>query len=86
MSPGLVSGGGGKGEGGGRGVIEIACTFLEELLLGGSDAKKWGDHQKKKFFINNSLISIKVLGLCDIISVMYVFAPPMGLNYSLSGD
>ena len=23
------------------------------LLLGGSNAEKWGDHKKKKFFINN---------------------------------
>ena len=25
------------------------------LLLGGSNAEKWGDHKKKKFYINNSV-------------------------------
>ena len=32
------------------------------LHLGSSNAEKWGDHQRKKFFINNSvdtLISFK---------------------------
>ena len=32
--------------------VEIACTFLGRFLLGGSNAKKWDDHQKK-FFINS---------------------------------
>ena len=35
---------------------------MGESLLGGSNAEKWGDHRKKKFFINNSvevLISFK---------------------------
>ena len=58
---------------------------------------KWGGHQKKKFFIINSLKSIKVQEDCDIISVMkvthngvqwklYAFGSPMGLNYSLYGN
>ena len=29
--------------------------FFGRLLLGGSNAEKWGDHKKKKFFINNSV-------------------------------
>ena len=48
-----------KGEGGGWEDVEIACTFLGRLLLGfllgGSNVKKWDDHQKKKLFINNSI-------------------------------
>ena len=28
------------------------------FLLGGSNAKKWGDHKKKKFFISNSVEAI----------------------------
>ena len=28
------------------------------LLLGDSNAEKWGDHQKKKFFINNSVDAV----------------------------
>ena len=35
-------------------------------MLGVSNAEKWGDHQKKKFFINNSVeavILFKVLGV-----------------------
>ena len=69
-----------------------------EMVLGGSNAEKWGYHQKKKFFIqfiNNYLKSIKEN--CDIISVikatqigcqwkLYIFAQPMGLNYSLCDD
>ena len=38
---------------------EIACTFLGRLLLGlllgGSIAKKWDEHQKKRLFTNNSI-------------------------------
>ena len=36
--------------------------FFGGLLLGGANAEKWGDHQKRKFFLNNSveaLISFK---------------------------
>ena len=29
--------------------------ILVGLLLGSSNEEKWGDHQKKKFFINNSV-------------------------------
>ena len=29
--------------------------FLGGLLLGSSNAEKWGDHKNKKFFINNSV-------------------------------
>ena len=29
--------------------------FFGHLLLGGSNAEKWSDHKKKKFFINNSI-------------------------------
>ena len=35
-------------------AVEIGYTFWG-LLLGGSNAEKWGDHQKKIFFINNSV-------------------------------
>ena len=46
--------------------------FCWELLLGGSDAEKWGDHQKKKFFKNNSLKSIKFKEDYDIIFVLKI--------------
>ena len=29
--------------------------FFERLLLRGSNVEKWGDHKKKKFFVNNSV-------------------------------
>ena len=32
--------------------------FFCRLLLGGSSAEKWGDCQKKKFFINNSVKAV----------------------------
>ena len=32
--------------------------FFGGLLLGGSNAEKWGDHQKEKFFINNSVEAV----------------------------
>ena len=35
------------------------------LMLGDSNAEKWGDHQNKKFFIDNFVKSIKVNGGCD---------------------
>ena len=35
------------------------------LMLGESNAEKWGDHQNKKFFIDNFVKSIKVNGGCD---------------------
>ena len=43
-----------------RGVEEgggtaIACTFLMGLCLGSSNVEKWGKHQRKKLFINNSV-------------------------------
>ena len=54
ISPGFVSGGGRVG---GR----WNCMYLSSrLFLGGSNAEKWGDHQNNKFFITNSLRSIKV--------------------------
>ena len=34
---------------------EIAYTSFGGLLFGGINGKKWGDHQKEKFFINNSV-------------------------------
>ena len=40
----------------------IWVYFLGGLLLRGSNAEKWGDHKKKKFFINKSIevvISLK---------------------------
>ena len=65
------------------------------LLLGSSNAEKWGD-QEKKFFDNNSLKPFKVERSCEIIYVMkvtqnggqwklYTLALPIGLNYSLCG-
>ena len=36
-------------------AIGIVSTFFGVLDLGGSHAEKRGDHQKKKFFINNSV-------------------------------
>ena len=29
--------------------------LLGGFLLGGSNTEKWGDHKKRKFFINNSV-------------------------------
>ena len=37
------------------GVVEIACVFLGEFLLGDSTVKKMSDYQKKYFFINKSI-------------------------------
>ena len=34
-------------------AVEIAYFLEGGLLLGGSNAEKWGDHQKKKFLISN---------------------------------
>ena len=51
VSPGLVLGDGGR--------VEIVCAFFflggGGALLGDSKVEKWGDHQKKKFFINKSV-------------------------------
>ena len=47
----------------GVGVVGGHCncmSLFSGLLLGGSNPEKWDDYQKKKFFINNSLKSIKV--------------------------
>ena len=30
------------------------------LLLGSSNAKKWDDHKKKKFFTNNSMAGVEI--------------------------
>ena len=46
VSAGLASGGGGD--------HKLHIPF-GRLLLGGSNTEKWGDHQKKKFFIGNSV-------------------------------
>ena len=46
----------------GWGTIGIVSTFFGVLHLGGSHAEKRGDHQKKKFFINNS---VEDLILCN---------------------
>ena len=37
------------------GLLELYVPFFGGMLLGGSYAEKRGDHQKKKFFINNSV-------------------------------
>ena len=42
---------------------EIGYIFWEGLLLGGSNAENWGDHKKKKLFINNSVDNVKHQGL-----------------------
>ena len=79
------------------GIVKSAPLFQGRLLLGELNAKKWGDHLKKKLFIYNSLKFIKVQGDCDIISVrkvtqtggqwkLYTLAPLTGLNYSLCGN
>ena len=39
----------------------MTCICLGGFLLGGSNAKKWGDHRKNNFFINNSV----GLSMCD---------------------
>ena len=39
---------------GGWWAVEITCICLGGFLLGGSNAEKWGDHQKRNFFTNNS--------------------------------
>ena len=40
------------------GLSELRVLSLG-LLFGDSNPEKWSDHQRKKFFINNSLKSIK---------------------------
>ena len=50
VSPGFVT-----EDEGGMGAVEITCAFFGGFLLGGSNAEKWGDHQKKKFFLNKSV-------------------------------
>ena len=37
----------------GTGLLELYLPFWGELQLGHSHAERNGDHQKKKFFINN---------------------------------
>ena len=54
LSLGLVS------EVGRAGAGRNCVYFFGGLLLGGSDVEKWSDHEKKKFFVNNSLKSIQV--------------------------
>ena len=54
-SPGRVSGGGGKV----WEACEIGYIIFGGLLLGGSNAERWSDHKKKKFFINNS-VEVKI--------------------------
>ena len=54
--------------------------FLEWLLLGGSNAEKWGDHQNKKFFLYNSVevvISLmeKHQGLLKLHELFFFFLP-----------
>ena len=39
----------------GLGTVEIAYTFFKKIVVGRFICGKWGDHQKKKFFINNSV-------------------------------
>ena len=39
----------------------MACTCLGGFLSGSSNAKEWGDHRKKNFFINDSV----GLSMCD---------------------
>ena len=56
VSPGLVLGNRGR-----VGVIETACAFFGGLL-GDANTKKWGDHQRKKFFINRSAEFLIPLG------------------------
>ena len=53
------------------------------MLLGGSNAEKWGDHQKKKFFINNSVeVVIHIVDLApDIMKdVFELKEPPYNLR------
>ena len=52
VSPGLVFGGWGRMEGV---VTANACMFLRRLYLGNSNVEKWGDHRRKKVFINSSV-------------------------------
>ena len=51
VSPGLVSGGGGKV----WEVDKIGYTFLGDCCWEVQMRKNGGDHKKKKFFINNSI-------------------------------
>ena len=39
--------------------VKLDIYFFGELLLGGSNAERWSDHKKKKFFINNS-VEVKI--------------------------
>ena len=57
VSPGLVLGNRER-----VGVIKSACAFFGGFLLGDTNTKKWGDHQRKKFFINKSAESLIPLG------------------------
>ena len=43
------------GDGWRVGVVEIACAFYWGFLLEDSNAEKWGDHEKKKLFLNKSV-------------------------------
>ena len=40
-------------------ACEIGYIIFGGLLLGGSNAERWSDHKKKKFFINNS-VEVKI--------------------------
>ena len=51
VSPGLVSGAERESVGGRWNWI----YFFGGLLFGGSNAEKWGDHKKEKFFIKHSV-------------------------------
>ena len=51
MSPGLVS----RDGGGEWGSLKLHVPFWGGFLLGGSNAEKWSDNRKEKFFINGSI-------------------------------
>ena len=42
-------------------IVEMARTCLGGFLLEGSNAEKWGAHQKKNLFINNSVGTLILL-------------------------
>ena len=53
-------------------IVKTASTFFRDCFWEAQMRKKEVTIKKNKFFINNSLRSIKVWGDCDIISVIKV--------------
>ena len=79
------------GDGGREGVSETAFAFLGRFLLGDLNAKKWSDHQKKKFFINKSVEALIPLkegyqGLLELHVPLGVFQQGGKMGLSLKSN